>query len=233
MYHHHSYSCILSTERVHLDHYASLAVPTYGLITTTLWCPVRPDHHPSRLFPTNSSQRNQNPAALLRDRHSRSGQVKNTEQLRKHGAGAHNWGSFRQEGEHEVAAGADAMFEMEDDVTLAPLPTLSTQDRVGIEGMGGSGVGVETGGDGQSESLSSVESSTSASASTLMDQEAVGNGGGHGQSGGLGGRRMSGVSEEERESARTYREGIMNKGGEARISLSSSLLFLKRGFDPT
>ena len=115
-----------------------------------------------------------------------------------------------------MAAGADAMFEMEDDVGLAPLPE-TAHDRVGMDGTGG-----------RSESISSGESSisTSASGSHMMDQE-VGmdgaGGGGRGQVGVLGGRRMSGVSEEERETARIYREGIMNKGGGEALNLPLSL----------
>jgi len=164
--------------------------------------------HPlSHPLPSPPPQRNQNPAALLRDRHSRSGLLKSTEQLRKNGAGAHNWGSFRQEGEAELAADADAMFEMEgDDAPLAPLPSHAPEGEIAgmaVVGLEGDKEGIAR---SPSESMSSVES----------DAGVNGNGSGHGVTNGgakpVIGRRMSNVSEEERERARVYREGVMTKG---------------------
>lgn len=171
------------------------------LSTALIASPTLPTVH---LIPrTSAPQRNQNPAALLRDRHSRSGLLKNTEQLRKNGAGAHNWGSFRQEGEHEQEAGADALFDMEDTENRDPAsrpPSLVQDAEVGSENK---------------EVLGDPATSPSESMSSLDSGEAQVNGNGGGNKVGMGPRRMSNVSEEERERARVYREGVMNKGGES------------------
>jgi len=174
------------------------------------------------------TERNQNPAALLKDRHSRSGLNKN-ELQRKQGAGAHNWGSFRQEGQYESQADNDIedereIFDMEGDGDIVT-PMLNVNKKVEGDVDGGvdpvndvndvvadrmataNGNDVEGGikdlAHSPSESMSSLES---AEAQNKMND-----------GGGIAGRqpmrRMSNVSDEERERARVYREGVMNKGG--------------------
>ncbi|KAL7420359.1 hypothetical protein Q5752_005329 [Cryptotrichosporon argae] len=56
------------------------------------------------------TERSQAPAALLKDRHSRTGLTK-TEQGHKHGAGVHNWGSFTEEGRLESQGASDAAMD--------------------------------------------------------------------------------------------------------------------------
>ena len=96
------------------------------------------------------------------------------------------------------------MFEMEgDDASLAPLPTgartTAESDHLSMGGVEkkeelvlGDGSATST---SPSDSMSSFESD--AGAKPVI------------------GRRMSNVSEEEREKARVYREGVMNKGGKS------------------
>ena len=141
---------------------------------------------------------------MQKDKHSRSGLVK-SESQRKQGAGAHNWGSFSQEGEYEDLANTDAaderaMFEMEQEnadgvPALIKKSTKVVTDPV-LNGNGHGNNDVEGNKDiahSPSDSMSSLDSV------------------GHGQNG-KGQRRMSNVSDEERERARLYREGVMNKG---------------------
>ena len=144
------------------------------------------------------SQRNPFPAAVQKDKHSRSGLVK-SESLRKQGAGAHNWGSFKEDGAYRIQADDDAaneqeIFAMEErDDNVAPLtgrkqshdPILDTSATNGdVEGNKGIA-------HSPSDSMSSIDSVNS-------------NKGGQ--------RRMSNVSDEERERARVYREGVMGRG---------------------
>ncbi|KAK8844599.1 hypothetical protein IAR55_006446 [Kwoniella newhampshirensis] len=152
------------------------------------------------------TERNQYPAALLKDRHSRSGLTK-TEQAHKGGEGAHNWGSFKREGEAEAGGRLDAAVDLDidghlddgDDDRVAPLinpklraplpPPQQEQQQDDVQG----GIAQSP-----TESMSSLDS---------MD------GNGTPAKPGLGGRRLSNVSDEERERARIYREGVMNKNG--------------------
>ena len=135
---------------------------------------------------------------MQKDKHSRSGLVK-SESLRKQGAGAHNWGSFKEDGAYRIQADDDAaneqeIFAMEErDDNVAPLtgrkqshdPILDTSaanaDVEGNKGIAHS----------PSDSMSSIDSVNT-------------NKGGQ--------RRMSNVSDEERERARVYREGVMGRG---------------------
>jgi hypothetical protein len=134
---------------------------------------------------------------VQKDKHSRSGLVK-SESLRKQGAGAHNWGSFKEDGAYRIQADDDAaneqeIFAMEErDDNVAPLtgrkqshdPILDTSAGNGdVEGKGIA--------HSPSDSMSSIDSVNS-------------NKGGQ--------RRMSNVSDEERERARVYREGVMGRG---------------------
>ena len=148
----------------------------------------------------------------MRDRHSRSGLGKPSENSRKAGAGAHNWGSFRQEGEHEVAAGADASFEMEGDDLGLQMGSEEARGPPTAEVDMGNKADVST---SPSESMSSVDSVGG------QDSPAKVGGGG----GGGGGRRMSGVSDYERERARVFREGALHKGGEWHYSCCEREMF--------
>jgi len=145
-----------------------------------------------------NTQRNPFPAAVQKDKHSRSGLVK-SESLRKQGAGAHNWGSFKEDGAYRIQADDDAaneqeIFAMEErDDNVAPLtgrkqshdPILDASAANGdVEGSKGIA-------HSPSDSMSSIDSVNS-------------NKGGQ--------RRMSNVSDEERERARVYREGVMGRG---------------------
>ena len=158
--------------------------------------------------PPYRPQRNTSPQAVMKDRHSRSGVTQKFETARKSGAGAHNWGSFAKEGEYEFAAGQDAsaealadgnengVFDMDEGQAQVqvPLPKKAdAEDMVSVSD--GDGVSVGGGpGTSPSESMSSLESAGRVN-------------------GGAGQRRMSNVTEEERERARTYREGMKKKQG--------------------
>jgi len=155
------------------------------------------------------TERNQYPAALLKDRHSRSGLATEKEVQRKKGAGAHNWGAFSEENDMEAAANrdafaeaeADGMFDMEDGV--APLP-----DAPGMPD--GVAAALKTDTTPYKTSDDVISTSPTESMSSLESLAPT------------KGRRMSNVSDEERERARLYREGIMHKGhGHGRPSLTN------------
>jgi hypothetical protein len=82
------------------------------------------------------------------------------------------------------------MFDMEGDTDeVTPLPVKPRNVDAGMnDEMGGAGTS-------PSDSMSSIDSASS-----------------------VKGRRLSNVSEEERERARLYREGALNKGGERPVS---------------
>ncbi|WVW81460.1 hypothetical protein I302_103454 [Kwoniella bestiolae CBS 10118] len=63
------------------------------------------------------TERAQNPAAISKDRHSRSGLTK-TELSHKGGDGAHNWGSWKTKGQDEISGREDAngeIFQLDED----------------------------------------------------------------------------------------------------------------------
>jgi len=105
------------------------------------------------------------------------------------------------------------MFEMDGDGE-GPVPTPSGNDPVGQAGdmdgsVGSIGMGVmgsKVGERGDGVAISPSESMSSTDSDVGAGQVGV--------KPGVGGRRMSNVSDEERERARVYREGVMNKGGE-------------------
>ncbi|WWD22850.1 hypothetical protein CI109_107344 [Kwoniella shandongensis] len=149
------------------------------------------------------TERNQYPAALLKDRHSRSGLTK-TELAHKGGDGAHNWGSLKREGEAEAGGRLDAENDTNtqdqdnenDEDYVAPLinPKLrqqsNTEDATNVVNPNDALAQSPT------ESMSSLDSVDSNPAKPAF-----------------GGRRLSNVSDEERERARLYREGALNKNG--------------------
>lgn len=151
-------------------------------------------------------QRNQNPAALLKDRHSRTDRAK-TELNHKDGGGAHNWGSLSREEQYELEARADAdkerevgVFDMEnenEDEQVAPLPQRKASGG-DVGASAGNGAAFEA--VSPTDSMSSIDSAGSGSAP--KDLKAVG-------------RRLSNVSDEERDKARQYREGVRASGGES------------------
>lgn len=162
------------------------------------------------------TERNQYPAALLKDRHSRSGLVHQTEVARKNGAGAHNWGSYTEESDLEAAARRDAdaeveadggepravaqapqaMFEMEGEESLGPLPVpKAVLEITRVNGYADKGNHDDAISTSPSESMSSLDSV-----------------GGHGLGQVQKERRMSNVSDAERESAKVYREGVTRNG---------------------
>jgi hypothetical protein len=148
-------------------------------------------------------QRNQNPAALLKDRHSRTDRAK-TELNHKDGGGAHNWGSLSREEQYESEARADAdkerdegVFDMENEnEQVAPLPQRKASGDVDANGNANSGAAFEA--VSPTDSMSSLDSAASAP----KGLQAVG-------------RRLSNVSDEERDKARQYREGVRASGGES------------------
>ena len=171
-------------------------LPSWSLASTR--CPQVGRHHQSLTTP----QRNLFPAAVQKDKHSRSGLVK-SETQRKQGAGAHNWGSFHQEGEYESMANTDAaderaMFEMEQERQdgVPALKKPAGTDPL-LNGNGHASTDVEGNKDiahSPSDSMSSLDSAGAAAKGPGMQ------------------RRMSNVSDEERERASIYREGVMKKG---------------------
>lgn len=155
------------------------------------------------------TERNQYPAALLKDRKSRSGMNQPSEVQRKNGAGAHNWGSFKQEGEMELAADADAqlegedIFDMESD-NVSPLRNnKAKRDDNGDQELDGLA---------DTKDLKDVISTSPSDSMSSLDS-ADGQGKNHRGHPGAPQRRMSNVSDEERERARVYREGALGKGG--------------------
>lgn len=144
---------------------------------------------------------------MQKDRHSRSGLVK-SELQRKQGAGAHNWGSFQQEGEYESMANTDAaderaIFEMEQE-RADGVPALANHNK----GNNKDAVDPLLNGNGPTD----VEGNKDIAHSPSDSMSSLESAGGKGP--GMGLRRMSNVSDEERERARVYREGVMNKGRE-------------------
>jgi hypothetical protein len=161
---------------------------------------------------------------VLKDRHSRSGLLK-SELERKRGAGAHNWGSFAQEGQYESLADADAQRDIGDldasdlvnnegdeaelnadadaDV-LADLPS----DQGGIGGTADeTGINPDVPKDFTRETARAIVDANGVARSPTDSTSSLDSARG-------GQRRKSSVSEEEREKARLYRERAMHKGGE-------------------
>ena len=108
----------------------------------------------------------------------------NTEALKKNGAGAHNWGSFQQEPEFELEGDLDAQRALDDNVANENLADEAKDD------------------------LSDIQTSPSSSNSSLETAAVLGG------AVNIPGRRLSNVSDEEREKARVYREGVIKRGGE-------------------
>ena len=166
---------------------------------------------------------------MVKDRHSRSGLHQSSELQRKNGAGAHNWGSFRQEGELELAANADARLETDADAAAddvfdierdeaMPLPRMNKQPKGNMMNQDGMMM------DNQDLAKEVISTSPSESMSSLHSAEGQARGNnvaaqGHPQ----GQRSTSNISDAEREQARIYREGVMNKGGEFWHSLTVTI----------
>ncbi|KAJ9120135.1 hypothetical protein QFC22_003033 [Naganishia vaughanmartiniae] len=135
------------------------------------------------------TERNIYPAALAKDRHlSKSGLDKS---LRKNGAGAHNWGSFEEQAHPYVHHTFDD----------AKLPPPSQPSKVGEED-------VDLGNDGAAQD-DQLAASPSAAAAINIDgggeqaEKGVPNGGMQ--------RRMSNMTDEEREKAKAWRHGALNR----------------------
>jgi hypothetical protein len=133
---------------------------------------------------------------LLKDRHSRSGLTNQSETQRKNGAGAHNWGSFREEDRNTRQAAQDAEEDLfntdeNDDVSALPADKADFAQQDDSAEFANKDLAREALATSPAESMSSLDSA-----------------------GARGGRRMSNVSDEERERARVYREGVLGKGRE-------------------
>ncbi|WWC85531.1 uncharacterized protein L201_000395 [Kwoniella dendrophila CBS 6074] len=84
------------------------------------------------------TERAQNPAAISKDKHSRSGLTK-TELSHKNGDGAHNWGSNKSKGQDEYLGNEDAngeIFQLDEDqfqarneISSSPTESTSSLDR--------------------------------------------------------------------------------------------------------
>jgi len=154
------------------------------------------------------TERNQYPAALLKDRHSRSGLTK-AETDRKHGAGAGNWGSHAQEGEFERQADDDAtgMFDMDDNDNDEVMPLKTPQQTKRKDSAADDEEGQVINKDMMKEAVATSPADSVHSSSSQNDGKRPGQG-----------RRMSNVSDEERERARVYREGVMAGGGPVNLA---------------
>lgn len=126
---------------------------------------------------TSTQQRRTSPAAIMRDKHSRNGQVKG-EHDRKMGAGAHNWGSLNHEETNIYQGNLDAEQEGMFDADNMDMGDASVSPQ---------------------NSVSSVDSEPRPT-----------------------GRRMSAVSDEDRERATRYREGGYKKGEPTLIEIARS-----------
>nr|ODN88965.1 hypothetical protein L203_02371 [Cryptococcus depauperatus CBS 7841] len=151
------------------------------------------------------------PAAVLKDRRSRSGLTK-TEWNHKNGDGAHNWGSLRSKGDDELTGNIDAQNEAEVAVDEAPANDMFDFDEELVESAGPD-LPADAGNDfkptapfahGDIEGQARVTASPTESTSSFPYEE------GRPETG----RRMSAVTDEERDRARMFREkGQYKKGG--------------------
>ena len=148
---------------------------------------------------------------MLKDRHSRSGLANKSEVLRKNGAGAHNWGSYQQEGDYELEADRDVRLETDADAMNGDIDAVDLDEQAAYEDRHDDTVGplpnIATGAKDDAENKDLMKDAVAASPSDSMSSfdsleaaKPIKNG-----------RRMSNVSEEERERARVYREGVMHK----------------------
>lgn len=154
-----------------------------------------------------TQQRNQYPAAVLKDRHSRTGLDK-TQWNHKNGDGAHNWGSTARKGDDEASGRLDG--EAEAEAALDELPSSDVfdldeeiNDPVGAMPVTDSGNDfkpMDLGKRGSIQGQSNIATSPTDSMSSLDSADRPGMG-----------RRMSAVSDEEREKMRLYREGVLHK----------------------
>lgn len=154
-----------------------------------------------------TQQRNQYPAAVLKDRHSRTGLDK-TQWNHKNGDGAHNWGSTARKGDDEASGRLDG--EAEAEAALDELPSSDVfdldeeiNDPVGAMPVTDSGNDfkpMDLGKRGSIQGQSNIATSPTDSMSSLDSGDRPGMG-----------RRMSAVSDEEREKMRLYREGVLHK----------------------
>ncbi|ORY26510.1 hypothetical protein BCR39DRAFT_541053 [Naematelia encephala] len=145
------------------------------------------------------TERNQYPAALVKDKHSRSGL---DNQLRKNGAGAHNWGSYRERGQHEISGDHDADVDLSNanfedgPVTGQKVGDGEIDDLAPLPKINGNG-------DGQIvhnvDLAKEVISTSPTDSMSSIDSPGVV-------------RRMSGVSEEERKEAGVFRKRALSKG---------------------
>jgi len=130
----------------------------------------------------------------------------------KQGAGAHNWGSIRQVGDMESQAEADAgegMFDMDNDNdAVGELPATPKQ-----RGASGDNLDMAMGAGANKDLMKDAISTSPTDSMASLDSVSPKDGGPGGA--GAKGRRMSNVSDEERERARVYREGVMAGGGES------------------
>ncbi|WVQ76866.1 hypothetical protein IAR50_006540 [Cryptococcus sp. DSM 104548] len=152
------------------------------------------------------TERDQYPAALQKDRHSRSG-LNKTELAHKQGSGRHNWGSLRTKGEDEVSGHDDGQRE----VLAEPIPD-EAADVFDFE-LASEGHDFKGGLDIQQRDAAfetqGVATSPTESTNSLdsVDRPEFG-------------RRGSSVTDQERERARHFREGVLHKKAGRGIDLA-------------
>lgn len=177
-------------------------------ILSLLLAPHARSFHPTPYALT--SQRNQYPAAVLKDRHSRTGLDK-TQWDHKNGDGAHNWGSTARKGEDEATGRMDGEAEAEAALDEMPSSDVFDLDEEINDPVGAMPV-TDAGNDFKPMDLrkrGSIEGQSNIATSPTDSMGSMDNGDRPGM-----GRRMSAVSDEEREQMRLYREGVLhNKQG--------------------
>ncbi|WWD06088.1 hypothetical protein V865_004173 [Kwoniella europaea PYCC6329] len=140
------------------------------------------------------TERAQNPAAISKDRHSRSGLTK-TELSHKGGDGAHNWGSWKTKGQDEISGMEDAngeIFQLDE-------ARGENQAKGRNEGNENDGIGELRGNTVNNDVEGNIARSPAESTGSLDRPN-------------QGQRRMSSYSEEEKKEALQYRGGWHKAG---------------------
>ncbi|ODN83776.1 hypothetical protein L198_07672 [Cryptococcus wingfieldii CBS 7118] len=163
------------------------------------------------------SPRDTYPAAVQKDKHSRSGLTK-TELAHKSGAGRHNWGSLRTKGDDESTGRQDGDLEVLDE----PIPDEATDifvfESEGDEFPVGRNLASDAGNDFKGLNIQQRDAKFESQGVATSPTESTGS---------LDsvdrpdlGRRGSSVTDQEREKARHFREGVLHKKAGRGIDLA-------------
>ncbi|ODN75496.1 hypothetical protein L202_06626 [Cryptococcus amylolentus CBS 6039] len=163
------------------------------------------------------TERDTYPAAVQKDKHSRSGLTK-TELAHKSGAGRHNWGSLRTKGDDESFGRQDGDLEVLDE----PIPDEAT-DIFDFESEGddfpvGRNLTSDAGNDFKGLNIQQRDAKFESQGVATSPTESTGSFDSVDRPD-LG-RRGSSVTDQERERARHFREGVLHKKAGRGIDLA-------------